>query len=40
MGRVYDDISEELALWIGKQPMFFVATAAHGSHVNVSPRGA
>ena len=39
MGRVYDDISEELALWIGKQPMFFVATAARGAHVNVSPRG-
>jgi hypothetical protein len=39
MGRVYDDISEELALWIAKQPMFFVATAAPGAHVNVSPRG-
>jgi hypothetical protein len=39
MGRVYDDISEEQALWIGKRPMFFVATAAPGAHVNVSPRG-
>lgn len=39
MGRVYDDISEEQALWIGEQPMFFVATAAPGAHVNVSPRG-
>ena len=28
MGRVYDDISEEQARWIGEQPMFFVATAA------------
>ena len=39
MGRVYDDISEEQVLWIGEQPMFFVATAAPDSHVNVSPRG-
>ncbi len=39
MGRVYDDISEEQALWIGEQPMFFVATAATDAHVNVSPRG-
>ena len=39
MGRVYDDISEEQALWIGEQPMFFVATAAPDAHVNVSPRG-
>jgi len=39
LGRVYDDISEEQALWIREQPMFFVATAAPGAHVNVSPRG-
>jgi Pyridoxamine 5'-phosphate oxidase len=39
MGRVYDEISEEQALWIGEQPMFFVATAAPDAHVNVSPRG-
>ncbi|MBA2712235.1 MAG: pyridoxamine 5'-phosphate oxidase family protein [Rubrobacteraceae bacterium] len=39
MGRVYDDISEEQALWIGEQSMFFVATAAPDAHVNVSPRG-
>jgi hypothetical protein len=39
MGRVYDDISEEQALWIGEQPVFFVATAAPDAHVNVSPRG-
>ena len=38
MGRVYDDISEEQARWIGEQPMFFVATAAPDAHVNVSPR--
>jgi Pyridoxamine 5'-phosphate oxidase len=39
MGRVYDDISEEQARWIGEQPMFFVATAAPDTHVNLSPRG-
>jgi hypothetical protein len=39
MGRVYESISEEQALWIGEQPMFFVATAAANAHVNVSPRG-
>ena len=39
MGRVYHDISEEQALWIGEQPMFFVATAAANAHVNLSPRG-
>jgi hypothetical protein len=39
MGRVYNDISEEQALWIGEQPMFFVATAAPDAHVNLSPRG-
>jgi len=39
MGRVYDDISEEQALWIGDQAMFFIATAAPDAHVNVSPRG-
>jgi hypothetical protein len=39
MGRVYDDISEEQARWIGEQPMFFVATAAPDAHVNVSLQG-
>jgi hypothetical protein len=39
MGRVYDDISEEQARWIGEQPIFFVATAAPDAHVNLSPRG-
>src|SRR5215207_7378989 len=39
MGRVYDDIGKEQASWIGKQPIFFVATAAPDAHVNVSPRG-
>ena len=39
MGRVYDDISEEQARWIGEQPMFFVATAAPDANVNVSLQG-
>ena len=41
MGRVYDEITDELILWIEAQPMFFVATAVPdpGTHVNVSPRG-
>lgn len=42
MGRVYEDgIDEHWRAWIGRQPMFFVATAPLGAdgHVNVSPKG-
>jgi pyridoxamine 5'-phosphate oxidase-like protein len=41
MGREYDGISPELAEWIGRQHVFFVATAplAGDGHVNVSPKG-
>ncbi|CAN5293651.1 hypothetical protein BH24ACT17_BH24ACT17_13790 [soil metagenome] len=39
MGRVYDDISEEQALWIGKQPMFFVATAPRAHTSTSHPAG-
>jgi hypothetical protein len=41
MAAVLDEISTELAQWISRQPMFFVATAPTGSdgHVNVSPKG-
>ncbi|MEU1972340.1 pyridoxamine 5'-phosphate oxidase family protein [Microbacterium sp. NPDC019599] len=41
MGTVFEGIDEKLARWIGRQPMFFVATAplAEDGHVNVSPRG-
>jgi hypothetical protein len=40
MATAYDEISDDLAQWIGAQPMFFVATApADGGHVNVSPKG-
>jgi hypothetical protein len=41
MGTVYDAIDEKLAAWIGRQRMFFVATAplADDGHINVSPKG-
>ena len=40
MGKIYDGIDEKLAAWIGRQQMFFVATAPEtGGHVNVSPKG-
>jgi len=41
MGRVFDGIDDTLAAWIGKQPLWFVATAplAADGRVNVSPRG-
>ncbi len=36
-----DAISDDLAIWMRAQPMFFVATAPLGDHghVNVSPKG-
>jgi hypothetical protein len=41
MGKVFDAIDGKLAAWIGRQRMFFVATAPSGDagHVNVSPKG-
>ncbi len=41
MGRVYDEIDDRLATWIGAQALFFVGTAplAEDGHVNVSPKG-
>jgi pyridoxamine 5'-phosphate oxidase-like protein len=41
MGKVFDEIDEKLAAWIGRQRMFFVGTApsGEGGHVNVSPKG-
>ncbi len=41
MGKVYDGIAPEIGSWIGRQPMFFVATAPEGweGHVNCSPKG-
>jgi hypothetical protein len=40
MGRVLEALDEDLIDWIGRQPVFFVATAPRdGGHVNVSPKG-
>jgi hypothetical protein len=40
MGKVHTHIDDKLAAWIGRQRLFFVATApAEGGHVNVSPKG-
>jgi hypothetical protein len=40
MGRVLDAISDELATFIARQHVFFVATApSAGGHVNLSPKG-
>jgi Pyridoxamine 5'-phosphate oxidase len=40
MGKVYDGIDAKLAAWIGRQRLFFVATApVVGGHLNVSPKG-
>jgi predicted pyridoxine 5'-phosphate oxidase superfamily flavin-nucleotide-binding protein len=40
MGKVFDSIEPKLAEWIGRQRLFFVATApSEGGHVNVSPKG-
>ena len=40
MGKLFDEIDAKLADWIGRQRLFFVATApSGGGHVNVSPKG-
>ena len=45
MGTVYAELDERLIAFIGRQPMFFVATApslessSSGGHVNLSPKG-
>ncbi len=40
MGKLFDGIDAKLADWIGRQRLFFVATApSTGGHVNVSPKG-
>jgi Pyridoxamine 5'-phosphate oxidase len=40
MGRALDAISDDLAAFIARQHVFFVATApSDGGHVNVSPKG-
>jgi hypothetical protein len=35
----FDVLSDEHAAFIAKQPVFFVATAAAGSRINLSPKG-
>ena len=41
MGKTYTEIDVKLADFIGRQKMFFVATAplSAGGHVNLSPKG-
>ena len=41
MGKIYKTIDEHLAAWIGRQSMFFVASAPAGAdgHINLSPKG-
>jgi hypothetical protein len=41
MGRTHDELTPDLTAWIGRQHLFFVATAPSGSdgHVNLSPKG-
>ena len=41
MSDLHECIDAELAAWIARQPMFFVATApmAASGHVNLSPKG-
>lgn len=41
MGKVFEDIDDELRAWLQEQPVFFVGTAplAGDGHVNVSPKG-
>ena len=36
MGKLYDEIDDKLAAWLGAQPLLFVATAPLGAdgHVN------
>jgi hypothetical protein len=41
MAKVFDEIDDHLREWIGRQALFFVATAPAGpdGHVNVAPKG-
>ena len=41
MARVYDEITDHIREWLGRQSMFFVATAplSQDGHVNLSPKG-
>jgi len=38
--KILPALTPELAAWVARQPLFFVASAPrHGAHVNVSPKG-
>ena len=39
MGKVYSEVTDELAEWIAEQKVFFVATAAPDGLINLSPKG-
>ncbi len=39
MAEQFESLSPELIDWIGRQHLFFVATAARDGRVNVSPKG-
>jgi hypothetical protein len=41
MSNTHESIDPELASWVGKQPVFFVATAplSPAGHINTSPKG-
>ena len=39
MAEFFDTISEKHAAFIAAQPVFFVATAAAGARINLSPKG-
>jgi hypothetical protein len=40
VGKVYEAVDEKLAVWIGAQRLFFVASApSDAGHVNCSPKG-
>jgi hypothetical protein len=40
MAKTFETIDDALGEWIGRQHVFFVATApSHGGHVNCSPKG-
>jgi Pyridoxamine 5'-phosphate oxidase len=40
MGKIYETVDAQLAGWLDRQRMFFVATAPRdGGHVNCSPKG-
>lgn len=39
MGKRYQEITPELQAFIGRQQLFFVATAARDGRVNISPKG-